>query len=429
MSLNETRVLVLHPDIKQLQNDKIGVFSSLTEAVSLAKSLNLNVIKQRLINISAPRSGYLFGKGATESISLVIKKLNIDLVIINGDLSPIQQRNLEKIWQVKLIDRTHLILEIFSDRAATREGVLQVELATLSYQRTRLVRSWTHLERQRGGLGFVGGPGETQIESDRRAINNAILKIKSQLSKVVSTRLLHRRSREKKPYPIVALIGYTNAGKSTLFNKLTNSKVFVKNMPFATLDPTMRLIELTEKSNIILSDTVGFISGLPTELIAAFRSTLEEITNADLIIHVRDISDKNNELHKLEVYKILESLGLETESNEKLYEVHNKIDLLTKDELNTLKNLSNRNEKSFLISSTCDIGFDNLITGIDTFINRGFVSEKIKLGFDEAYLRSKLYDASVIMSEKQTKNGYEISVRWSDKKRGEFYSLIKNRVN
>ena len=285
------------------------------------------------------------------------------------------------------------------------------------------------MERQRGGLGFVGGPGETQIESDRRAINNAILKIKSQLSKVVSTRLLHRRSREKKPYPIVALIGYTNAGKSTLFNKLTNSKVFVKNMPFATLDPTMRLIELTEKSNIILSDTVGFISGLPTELIAAFRSTLEEITNADLIIHVRDISDKNNELHKLEVYKILESLGLETESNEKLYEVHNKIDLLTKDELNTLKNLSNRNEKSFLISSTCDIGFDKLITGIDTFINRGFVSEKIKLGFDEAYLRSKLYDASVIMSEKQTKNGYEISVRWSEKKRGEFYSLIKNRVN
>ena len=429
MSLNETRVLVLHPDIKQLQKDKKDVNSSLTEAVSLAKSLNVNVVKQRVINISAPRSGYLFGKGATEKISLVINKLSIDLVIINGDISPIQQRNLEKNWQVKLIDRTHLILEIFSDRAATREGVLQVELATLSYQRTRLVRSWTHLERQRGGLGFVGGPGETQIESDRRAINNAILKIKSQLSKVVSTRLLHRRSREKKPYPIVALIGYTNAGKSTLFNKLTNSKVFVKNMPFATLDPTMRLIELTEKSNIILSDTVGFISGLPTELIAAFRSTLEEITNADLIIHVRDISDKNNELHKLEVYKVLESLGLETDSNEKLYEVHNKIDLLTKDELNALKNLSNRNEKSFLISSTCDIGFDKLITGIDTFINRGFVSENIKLGFDEAYLRSKLYDASVIMSEKQTKNGFEISVRWSDKKRGEFYSLIKNRVN
>ena len=429
MNLNETRVLVLHPDIKQLQHDKKDVYYSLSEAVLLAKSLNLKVIKQRLIKISSPRSGYLFGKGATESISLAIKKISIDLVIVNGDISPIQQRNLEKIWQVKLIDRTHLILEIFSDRAATREGVLQVELATLSYQRTRLVRSWTHLERQRGGLGFVGGPGETQIESDRRAINNAILKIKSQLSKVVSTRLLHRRSREKKPYPIVALIGYTNAGKSTLFNKLTNSKVFVKNMPFATLDPTMRLIELTEKSNIILSDTVGFISGLPTELIAAFRSTLEEITNADLIIHVRDSSDKNNELHKLEVYKILESLGLEAESNEKLYEVHNKIDLLTKDELNALKNLSNRNKKSFLISSTCNIGFDKLITGIDTFINRGFVSEKINLGFDEAYLRSKLYDASVIMSEKQTKNGYEISVRWSDKKRGEFYSLIKNRVN
>ena len=429
MNLNETRVLVLHPDIKQLQHDKKDVNCSLSEAVLLAKSLNLKVIKQRLIKISSPRSGYLFGKGATESISLAIKKISIDLVIVNGDISPIQQRNLEKIWQVKLIDRTHLILEIFSDRAATREGVLQVELATLSYQRTRLVRSWTHLERQRGGLGFVGGPGETQIESDRRAINNAILKIKSQLSKVVSTRLLHRRSREKKPYPIVALIGYTNAGKSTLFNKLTNSKVFVKNMPFATLDPTMRLIELTEKSNIILSDTVGFISGLPTELIAAFRSTLEEITNADLIIHVRDSSDKNNELHKLEVYKILESLGLETESNEKLYEVHNKIDLLTKDELNALKNLSNRNEKSFLISSTFDIGFDKLITGIDTFINRGFVSERIKLGFNEADLRSKLYDSSVIMSEKQTKNGYEISVRWSDKKRGEFYSLIENRVN
>ena len=411
MSLSETRVLVIHPDLKKLQNDKNDVNSSLAEAVSLAKSLNLNVIKQQLIKISTPRAGYLFGKGATESIFLVVKNLGIDLVIINGDISPIQQRNLEKIWHIKLIDRTHLILEIFSDRAATREGVLQVELATLSYQRTRLVRSWTHLERQRGGLGFVGGPGETQIESDRRAINNAILKIKSQLSKVVSTRSLHRKSREKKPYPIVALIGYTNAGKSTLFNKLTNSKVFVKNMPFATLDPTMRLIELTEKSNIILSDTVGFISGLPTELIAAFRSTLEEITNADLVIHVRDISDKNNELHKLEVNKILESLGFDTESNEKLHEVHNKIDLLSKEELNTLKNLSDRNKKSFLISATCDLGLDKLITGIDTFINRGFVSERIKLGFDESYLRSKLYDASVIMSEKQTKNGYEILVR------------------
>ena len=285
MSLSTTRTLIIHPDIKKLRNEFAVISSSINEAISLSKSLKLIVIDTKVIKITTPRAGFLFGKGSTTIVLNEIEEKEIDLIIVNGDISPIQQRNLEKIWQVKLIDRTHLILEIFADRAATREGKLQVELATLSYQRTRLVRSWTHLERQRGGLGFVGGPGETQIESDRRAIDHAIVKIKTQLSKVVKTRSLHRKSRQKVPYPIVTLIGYTNAGKSTLFNTLTNSKVLAKDMLFATLDPTMRSINLNSINKVILSDTVGFISKLPTELIAAFRATLEEVLQSDLIIH------------------------------------------------------------------------------------------------------------------------------------------------
>ena len=251
------------------------------------------------------------------------------MIVINGYISPIQQRNLEKIWNVKLIDRTHLILEIFADRAVTREGKLQVELASLSYQRTRLVRSWTHLERQRGALGFIGGPGETQIESDRRAIDKAIIRLKKQLEKVIKTRFLHRKSRKKVPYPTIAFIGYTNAGKSTLFNLITNSNVYAKDQLFATLDPTMRLLELPSKSKVIISDTVGFISDLPTELIAAFRATLEEVLDADLIIHIRDVSHKNTEQQKLDVLKIVSELCIDKTKIENMLEVANKIDLLS----------------------------------------------------------------------------------------------------
>jgi len=424
VSLSTTRTLIIHPDIKKLRNNSAVISGSINESVSLSMSLKLVVIATKIIKISTPRAGYLFGKGSTLNILNEIKEHKIDLIIVNGDISPIQQRNLEKVWQIKLIDRTHLILEIFADRAATREGKLQVDLATLSYQRTRLVRSWTHLERQRGGLGFVGGPGETQIESDRRAIDNAIVKIKSQLSKVVKTRSLHRKSRQKVPYPIVTLIGYTNAGKSTLFNTLTGAKVLAKDMLFATLDPTMRSINLNSMSKVILSDTVGFISDLPTELIAAFRATLEEVLHADLIIHVRDIADENTNMQFKQVNSILNSLGVETELNEKIIEVYNKIDLLSRDQLEMLKNKANRSNDFFLVSSTVNKGIDELINGVEKALNKDLISEIIKIGFDKSYVRSKLYQSSVIQSEKLCEDGYEIAVRWSKRKQGEFYNLL-----
>ena len=424
MSLSTIRTLIIHPDIKKLRNNAAAISGSINESVSLSLSLKLVVIATKIIKISTPRAGYLFGKGSTLNILNEIKEHKIDLIVVNGNISPIQQRNLEKVWLVKLIDRTHLILEIFADRAATREGRLQVDLATLSYQRTRLVRSWTHLERQRGGLGFVGGPGETQIESDRRAIDNAIVKIKSQLSKVVKTRSLHRKSRQKVPYPIVTLIGYTNAGKSTLFNTLTGAKVFAKDMLFATLDPAMRSINLNSMSKVILSDTVGFISDLPTELIAAFRATLEEVLYADLIVHVRDIADENTNMQFKQVNSILNSLGVETEMNEKLIEVYNKIDLLSRDQLEMLKNKEKRANDFFLVSSTHNSGIKELINGVEKVLNKDLISEVIKIGFDKSYVRSKLYQSSVIQSEKLCEDGYEIVVRWSKRKQGEFYNLL-----
>ncbi len=285
-----TRAWVLHPELTA-NRDRREAQPALDEAVALAGALpGIEVVGSDIIRLAKPHSGLLFGTGKVEELRARLAGAEIELVLIDGTLSPVQQRNLEKAWKVKILDRTGLILEIFSDRARTREGVLQVEMAALSYQRTRLVRAWTHLERQRGGLGFVGGPGETQIEADRRAIDDQIQRLKKQLSKVVKTRELHRAARRKVPFPIVALVGYTNAGKSTLFNRLTGAQVMAADMLFATLDPTMRKLALPSGRDIILSDTVGFISDLPTQLVAAFRATLEEVLEADLILHIRDIS-------------------------------------------------------------------------------------------------------------------------------------------
>ncbi|MBO6854622.1 MAG: GTPase HflX, partial [Marivivens sp.] len=285
-----TRAWVLHPDIKS-DRSRRDSGPALEEAVSLAAALpDLSVVGANVVPLSKAQPGMLFGSGKVEELAETLQDAEAELVLIDGPVTPVQQRNLEKAWKVKILDRTGLILEIFSDRARTREGVLQVEMAALSYQRTRLVRAWTHLERQRGGLGFVGGPGETQIEADRRAIDEQLVRLRRQLDKVVKTRELHRKSRAKVPFPIVALVGYTNAGKSTLFNRMTGAEVMAKDMLFATLDPTMRRVELPDGAEVILSDTVGFISDLPTELVAAFRATLEEVLEADLILHVRDIS-------------------------------------------------------------------------------------------------------------------------------------------
>jgi GTP-binding protein HflX len=300
----------------------------LAEAVGLTVAIGLQVISERIVMLARPAPGTLIGSGKVEEIAAEARALEPEVVIVNAQLSPVQQRNLEKAWNTKLLDRTALILEIFGERAQTREGRLQVEFAHLTYQRSRLVRSWTHLERQRGGFGFLGGPGETQIETDRRLIGERLARIRREIEEVKRTRGLHRSARKKVPYPIVALVGYTNAGKSTLFNKLTNSDVFAKNLLFATLDPTMRALKLPGGRNVILSDTVGFISDLPHELVAAFRATLEEVLEADVIVHVRDAAHDETDAQKADVLEVLTELGIETDGERAMIEVLNKIDLL-----------------------------------------------------------------------------------------------------
>lgn len=298
------------------------------EIAGLAEAISLKVLQVSACSIRKISPGYFIGKGHRESVSQIVAELEPSVVIVNAALSPIQQRNLEVEWKAKVIDRTGLILEIFGARAQTREGKMQVELAALSYQRSRLVRSWTHLERQRGGAGFMGGPGETQIELDRRIIDDKITSLKSQLEHVRKNRDLQRKSRERVPFPVVALVGYTNAGKSTLFNKLTGADVFAQDLLFATLDPTMRKLKLPQGRSVILSDTVGFISDLPTHLIAAFRATLEQVEYADVILHVRDISSPETEAQRKDVISILGDLGIDYEVDGRVIEVFNKIDLL-----------------------------------------------------------------------------------------------------
>ena len=282
----------------------------LEEAVGLAAAINLNVVHREVIRIRKASAATLFGKGQIERLHATVAAHGISVVVVDGSLSPIQQRNLEKALDAKVIDRTGLILEIFGERATTREGSLQVELAHLDYQASRLVRSWTHLERQRGGVGFLGGPGESQIESDRRQIRDKMAKLKKELDEVKRTRALHRDRRQKAPYPVVALVGYTNAGKSTLFNRLTGATVMAEDLLFATLDPTMRAIELPGVDKVILSDTVGFISALPTQLVAAFRATLEEVIEADLIVHVRDCAHPDSDAQAADVADVLRGLGV-----------------------------------------------------------------------------------------------------------------------
>lgn len=329
------RALVLHPAFKQRrgQTDEAALRrdpeARLAEASSLTRAIGLEVAHGEVVTLPAAKPATLFGSGKVETLGELIEAMHIDVVVIDSSVTPVQQRNLEKAWKCKVIDRTGLILEIFGERARTREGRLQVELAHLTYQRSRLVRTWTHLERQRGGFGFLGGPGESQLEIDRRLIGERIAKLRKELDQVVRTRELHRKSRRKVPYPIVALVGYTNAGKSTLFNRLTRADVLAEDMLFATLDPTMRVLKLPDGRRIILSDTVGFISDLPTHLVAAFRATLEEVLEADIILHVRDIAHGDSDAQAADVRDVLRDLGVEPDTHENLIEVWNKIDLLT----------------------------------------------------------------------------------------------------
>ncbi len=363
----------------------------------------------------------LLGSGKVAELKTRFHDLKIDLVLIDGQVSPVQQRNLEKAWGVKLLDRTSLILEIFADRARTREGVLQVELAALSYQRTRLVRAWTHLERQRGGFGFVGGPGETQIESDRRAIDDQVVKLRRQLDQVVKTRELHRAARAKVPFPIVALVGYTNAGKSTLFNRITGAEVLAKDMLFATLDPTMRGVTLPSGAKIILSDTVGFISDLPTQLVAAFRATLEEVLSADLILHVRDISHPETVEQAADVADILTSLGVGEDTPQ--IEVWNKLDLVDASQREALAAQAAQRPRVLPVSALTGEGVDKLLAIVSATLDADRTEATFAIPFDQGRKRAWLHEQNVVQKESEGEDGWTVTVQWTARQERRFKRL------
>jgi len=343
----------------------------LEEAIGLAAAIHLDIVTAEIVPLHTPRPATLFGSGKVEEFADRLKHDEIELVIVDGQLTPGQQRNLERAWKTKVLDRTGLILEIFGERARTREGRLQVELAHLSYQKSRLVRSWTHLERQRGGVGFLGGPGETQIEADRRALQEKINRLEKDIAKVKRTRELHRKTRRATPYPVVALVGYTNAGKSTLFNRITKADVFAENLLFATLDPTMRAVTLPSGRKIILSDTVGFISDLPTHLVASFRATLEEVLEAEIVLHVRDAAHDETEAQKLDVIDVLKTLGLDVESEKdtQFIEVLNKVDLLDAEVAEALVEQVILKETGRVISALTGKGVESLLSHLDELLS------------------------------------------------------------
>jgi len=415
-----TRVYLLHLVLKA--PGALDPADALDEARALVRAIDVDLAGSAIVPVPRPNSATLIGPGKVADLAADLEADEIDVVVVNGELSPIQQRNLERAWKLKVLDRTGLILEIFGERAQTREGVMQVDLAHLTYQKSRLVRSWTHLERQRGATGFVGGPGETQIEADRRILDDKIVRLKRQLEKVVRTRALHRAARKKVPHRVVALVGYTNAGKSTLFNRLTGAQVPAEDMLFATLDPAMRQITLPSGRTAILSDTVGFISNLPTQLVAAFRATLEEVLEADLIVHVRNIAHASSEEQNRDVLGVLNQLGVSGPRLDEMIELRNKIDLLPAEERQAARNAAARGAGVVAASAVTGEGCDALLAEIEAQLFQRRMIFTLRLGHDEGRAVSWLYGHGEVQGREDGEDGIDLTVEMTEK---EFFQFQK----
>ena len=424
------RALVVCPDIRGQHHD-LDAEARLAEACGLALAIGIEVAEAFVLPVRQVRPGTLFGAGQVENIGIACEQNEAELVVVDGALSPIQQRNLEDALKRKVIDRTGLILEIFGERAATAEGRLQVELAHLDYQQSRLVRSWTHLERQRGGFGFLGGPGETQIEADRRMIRQRMSRLRKELEQVRKTRALHRERRGRAPWPVIALVGYTNAGKSTLFNRLTGEDVMAEDLLFATLDPTMRAIRLPGVEKAILSDTVGFISDLPTQLVAAFRATLEEVTGADVIVHVRDMANASAGAQKSQVLDVLSELGIvdgdDGESSIPIVEAWNKIDLMGPELRSELAALAEDDPDVVAISAETGEGVEALLARLDALLTAGARVHEIVLPAGEGQKIAWLHAHGQVLDDHAEEGGagpvHRLTVRLTPKEFGRFESL------
>jgi GTP-binding protein HflX len=427
------RALIVHPILpakadRESTRSYRRIEDIIEEAEGLVHAIHLEVSSTQVVNVKTINPGQLLGKGTAEMIGDIIEEEQPAVVVVNYKLTPVQQRNLEKLWNCKVIDRTGLILEIFGERAQTKEGRIQVDLALLEYQKSRLVRSWTHLERQRGGGGFMGGPGETQIELDRRALNDRTAQLKKDLEHVRRTRDLGRKSREKVPFPIVALVGYTNAGKSSLFNKMTGADVFAEDLPFATLDPTLRRLELDDGKIVILSDTVGFIADLPTMLVEAFRATLEQVQYADIILHVRDISSPDHPWQKQDVVTVLNDLDIDYETDERIYEVWNKIDLCDDEHLNDIRRHANFSADRILpVSALTGIGIDALLKQVGRHLAHAHQILSYNIPYNDGKALAWLHQEGEVVESDATDAGDSliVKVRLSNDNQGRFEARFK----